>query len=405
MSSILYNKGFAVELSHDYYVYTGASVENKFKVNQFLEIIPTDECAALMQKGRMRLVRTGQGIILFYKAYIDETALVPAQKPLVKLQDGAEFVFIVKMATNAMPFLTNVSDWNVGSKTYSAEKLFMLDAPAVSPTSPTTVPLSDSLADMVKPALFSYNFRPVGAYTGLADVVIYDNALVPNEVFRVDNVPFDAVTESYTVEINLENQPKGFYNLEATEAVSGIPIYITDFYIDANLARQGVFGLIRIKYDTINRLYDTTTVKTGFITFQYAFLARSAFWRYYIVAQNPETSFFNDFDLGVVDATSAYTFFASNPSPWTQENGEPDSLIKINGFPTVILTSTTKIPFSEKTVLNLNLEKFPKPGGSFETFIDNMPNANAIGVDSDQYGAAQAVPTITPDIAEIFVIV
>jgi hypothetical protein len=185
--------------------------------------------------------------------------------------------------------------------------------------------------------------------------------------------------------------------------------------MDGNLATQDVFGIIRIKYNTIDRLYDTTTGKINFKTFEYAFLNRSAYWRYYIVAQNLDNDFINDFDLGVVDATNTYTFNASfplnidppppGPRPWTQENGEPDPLIMINGFPTFILMSSAKIPFVEKPLLALNLEKYPKPGGPFETFIDNMPNANVIGTDSDQYGAAQSTPTITPDIAEIFVIV
>lgn len=404
MSSILYNKGFVVNLSHNFYVYTGASVENKFKVNSDLEIIPTEECAALMQKGRMRFIRTAQGIILLYKAYIDDVPFVPVQKPLVKLQDGAEFVFIVKMANNAMPFLTNVSDWSIG-KTYSAEKLFMMEATVGNSSNPETVTLAASLADSVRPASFNYTFKPGGAYTGLVDVVIYDNALIPNEVYRVDNVPFNTVTQSYSVAIDLSGKPKGFYKLEATEAVSGDPVHSTDFYNDENLASQDVFGVIRIKYDTINRLYDTTSGKNQFKTFQYAFLNRSAYWRYYIVAQNLDGDFFTNFDLGVVDATSTYVFRASYPSPWTQQNGQPDDRVKINGLPTVILTSTAKIPFNEKIVLALNLKKYPKPSGPFETFIDNMPNANAIGVDSDQYGAAQLVPTITPDIAEIFVTV
>lgn len=412
MSSILYNKGFAVNLSHNFYDYALAPVDNKFKVNSDLEIIPTEECSALMKKGRMRYVRTGQGIILFYKAYIDDVPLVPVQKPLVKLQDKAEFVFIVKMAANAMPFLTNVSDWSIG-KTYTAGKLFMMEATVGNSGNPEAVPLTASLADMVKPPSFNYTFKPGGAYTGLVDVVIYDNSLIPNEVYRVDDVPFNTVTQSYTVAIDLAGELKGFYKLNATEAVSGAPVHSTDFYNDENLASQEVFGIIRIKYEEIDRLYDTTSVKNLFKTFQYQFVNRSAYWRYYIVAQNLDQAFINNFDLGVIDASNTYTFNASfslnplppHPLPWTRQNGRPDPLVRINGFPTFILKSTAKIPFSEKILLALNLKKYPLPGGPFGTFIDNMPNANAIGVDSDQYGAAQLIPTITPDIAEIFVIV
>jgi hypothetical protein len=395
MSATIYNKAFTVELSHNFYANTTLP-ENKFKVNGNLELVPTQECAELMKRGRMRFIRNGKGFILFYRAYVDATN---TQKPLVKLNDGAEFVFAVRMPTDAMPLLTNVSNWDVNSKTYGADKLFMIESTVSNSANPQTIPLTASLANMLRPAIFPYTFKPSGGYTGLADVVVYDNAI---EVYRVDDVPFNADTLTYSVEIDLSNQPKGFYTLTAFKANSTAPadiINTTDFYIDNNLSKQNTFGIIRIKYNTIDRLYDTTTAPANYKTFQYAFLARVAYWRYYIIPQNIDSAIY---DFAVIDSeTIPYQFTPTVPATDPQY-GKPDTSITINGLHPIILKSTTQIPFSEKVLTSLSLYK--KTGINATEVIRGLSNARFTGVDSDRLGAAQPVPTITPDISEIFVI-
>ena len=67
MSSILFNKGFEVELIHNYYVYTGAPLNNEFSVNRNLAISPTKECEELMRRGRLRFVPTMKGFTMVYQ--------------------------------------------------------------------------------------------------------------------------------------------------------------------------------------------------------------------------------------------------------------------------------------------------------------------------------------------------
>jgi hypothetical protein len=244
---------------------------------------------------------------------------------------------------------------------------------------------------------------------GLADVIVtFDDT--STDVLKITNVPYNADTDTFSTQIDLSKEKKGFYTLKAYKAGSTNPLDeldSNDFYVDSNLVLQNVFGIIRVTYAdaSVSKLYGTTIAANKFYTFNYGFAARSVYWRYYIVAENLPAGYFTTYDLKVKDDTGPLIFFASYPSPWTQPNGQPDPVIRINGLDTVILTSTTKISFSEKALLNINLYNHLKPAGADTKISDNLPNARVDGVDTDQYGAAQLPPTITKDIAEIFVIV
>jgi hypothetical protein len=404
MSSALYNKAFEVQLTHGFF-----AAANSAQVNDQLEIVPTVECADLMKKGRMRFVRTKKGFTLFYQAYKDASNNV---LPLVKLDDGAQFVFKVKLDIATLSEFLNVSDLDVNSKTYSAEKLFMLNQEVLTGTTnpPQTLAFNTDLANSVRSSIFTYTFKTNDPmYTGPADVVVtFDDD--PLDQLIIEDVPYNQDQQTYTTQIDLSSKRKGYYTLEAFKANTANLLNSNNFYVDGNLAVENVFGIIRVWYKdaSLTKLYGTSAPNSNakFYTFNYDFAARSVYWRYYIVAKNLPSNFFATYDLAVIDAkASPKIFYASNPGNFTQPNGQPDTLIKINGLDTVILTSTTKIPFTETALLDINLNKYLRSAGPYTKISDNLPNARVDGVDSDQYGAAQSIPTITKNIAEIFVII
>ncbi|MDQ3112440.1 MAG: hypothetical protein M3R17_21365 [Bacteroidota bacterium] len=393
MSLTIYNKAFAVELSHDFYIYTSPSspAGNEFKVNTDFEIFPTAETEALMQRGRMRFLRTLKGLFVFYKAYRNGSNVV---EPLVKVDNGAEFVFGVRLKSNSVPQFTTITNLNLGSKTYSGEKIVILDKTAGGVGNPLGQLLDGSLANMLRPAVFTYAFKPNPASVLNADVVVKSGAVV---VFSATNVPYSASTNSYSLEINISQQPKGFYTITAYNTGTLTQINSSDFYLDGDLLSQNVFGVISIKFDVAARLYDSSVNPNDFRTFNYPFVARSTKWRYYIVPKTIDTT---SFDLAVIDADGNHTFTPVNPA--TPPYGNPTTLMTINGVKPVIVESSAPIPFSEKTLPNLAVWK---TDGTASPVINGIANANINGVDSDQLGAAQLPPTITSGISEIFVIV
>ncbi|HET6990056.1 MAG TPA: hypothetical protein VFJ43_01980, partial [Bacteroidia bacterium] len=188
MSSIIYNKAFEVDLSHNFYVYTDAPVDNEFKVNKQLEIIPTAESIDLMRSGRMRFVRTGQGFVVFYQVYKDSSG---NEQPFVKVNDGSQFVFAMRFDKAFVDQFLNVTnlDTTFPTKTYSGGKFFMLNQKIVTGTTapPQTLALTAKLANSLRPSIFSYTFKPSQAPMGLADVIVtFDDTAT--DVLKITNI-------------------------------------------------------------------------------------------------------------------------------------------------------------------------------------------------------------------------
>ncbi len=402
MSSTLFNKAFEVELMHNFYVYTDQPANNEFKVNRDIAIVPTKECNDLMKRGRMRFVPTMKGFTTFYQAYINPSN---AQEPLVKLNDDSEFVFSLHMDVASIDLFLNVSNLNVGSKTYGAGKFFMLNAVIDStPVAPDTLPLTATLANSLRAPIFGYTFKRSTAYTGDADIKVRAGSITGPVVQTIVGIARNTITDTYSAEIDLSKQPKGFYVLEAYE--SGLPTVINsnDFYVDGDLVAQNTFGILRIVYEDIDQLYTTIGAPQDLFTFDYTFNVRSVKWRYYVVIENLDTNFFTANSLQIKDESGGGIIFnASEPPPvFSQQLGKPDPDIAINGLRTVIFDSQSDFPFKEKPIASINL--FSQPANA--KLLSNLPNANPVGTDSDQYRLGQSPPlTPLPNISEIYVYV
>lgn len=401
MSSTIYKKAFEAQLKHNFYVYTGQPVNNEFKVNRDMALVPTKECAELMRRGRMRFVPSLKGFTALYQAYINPSN---ALEPFTKLGDDSEFVFSMHMDVSSIDLFLNVSNLNVGSKTYGPGKFFMLDYTVDGGTSgpPGAGPLSlnASLANSLRGPLFGYTFKPVPSWNGSADIKIFAGDVTGPLVLTIEDIPYNNVNGTFSTEIDLSGQPKGFYVLRAYQANTNTVIDSNDFYVDGDLASKNTFGIMRLKYEDIDKMYDSVTDSSNFFTFSYTFAVRSVKWRYYVVAENLSPAFFSSNDLKILK--TGQTFNASFPgTPFSQQNGQPDPKIKINGKNTVVFQSASAIPYTENVQKEFELWQDPTSGADTR-LVANLPSANVVGVDSDQWGAAQTPPTLTSGISEIF---
>lgn len=376
MSSIIYNKAFNINLRHLFYT---AAVD-QFLVNKDLEIAPTNECLELFRQGRMRYVPLVTGGTLFYKRNIDNTgALVP-------LTGAQSFVFAMRFKSDPAQFL-NVTNLDQGG-TYAPGKKVLLEG-----TAPASLTLTASLIDRILPTVSTYSFiaTPPPVYQGLVNVTVTHESGSP--VITLLNVPFNATTGTYSVELDFTGKPLGKYNFQAVKVVGGGTAHDAVLYVDSNLAREDVFGIIRLKYTNAADLYNSTK------TFSYSFVNRSTLWRYYLVAKTIDTTVV---DLAVIDGSLSHTFTPVDPT--VLPYGSPNSLVKINGYDTIITTSSVAIPYTDVPLTELFVYKRTIIGGAEEKIQGAIQNAVLAGVDSDRLGAAQPVPTITDGIAEIFII-
>ncbi len=382
MSAIIYNKAFSVELSHNFY-----ETANRFRVNNDFEIVPTEECARLLVNGKMRFIRNQKGFFVYYQSRIDGNNI---EQPLVRLDDGVEFTFALRMSNNAMPFLLNVSDFNVNAQTYDIQKLFLLEGDDSALPPPPLASLDASLVNMLRPAVFTYNFKSGTAYTGNSDVIVFSGA---TEILRVNNVPFNPDSQTYSVGIDITGSPKGYYTLVAYQSapVPVAVIHSTDFYNDGSLSKQNVFGAIKIKFAIADNLYMADSANPNdHLAYEYTFANRSVKWRYIVAVKRPGNYFTSGKLLEVLDTTTplpVYTFAVLD--------GQPSSSYNLNGANTVIFTSNVAIAFKETIIKKFALNQLvvdPK------TLIASLANANPTGVDSNCAGSAGG------PFAEIFVV-
>jgi hypothetical protein len=398
MSSIIYNKAFDVNLSHDFYVYTmpDSPVGNEFQVNKGFEIFPVDASTDLMRRGRMRFVRTLKGFTVFYQAYLDENE---DQQPLVPLSGDKEFVFTIRVKDNVDEFL-NITDLNQGG-TFNSGNIFLLDAVAAN-TVNGTLAMTPIIIDQLRPHLFTYSFRSsVSGYTGNADVFVKDEN--NTALFSVTNVPYNSTAGIYNAGLDLSSYPNGVYKIEAKKSVAGFETISTaTIYVDNDLASQNIFSILRVRYPSaaVNHLYDTTSDPADFKTFAYEFEKRFTKWRYFVsIKSDPETFFTTGLrHLQIIDTAGDYTF-----DPMDGE-GEPSPTYKVGqNFATVIFTSDDPIPFSEKSIKTIQLQKADNGGttGNMEVLISTLPNAARKNVNTNAFDPTD----FNNSYAEIFIFI
>lgn len=327
---------FTLTISHTYYSQV---------CQDFSFIIPTDT-AQLLKNGRLiTKVREGKLYVLF-AADEAETALVPLP--------GKTLRFGLKLLN---PFFRNFTDFNFNSATPIYRN-------AINPSV-----LDEAQAITLVGQIFSHSLtdteRPV--------TITLKNSKA--QVLQTDT--FTETNNLSTLSYDLTGQAADVYSVE--ESYTG-NTETTAYYSDAELQRQGIFGVIEIKID--NSLYTTVA------DFEVAFDAKEESLKYYLV-----TNQYNEVDLNQLsvldkgfeeDQRTEVSFTKLLPADFTAEeipagllgHGEGDDDDKV-----VLFKSQTVVARQEKARQKIRLQN--QKNGEVEVLIPHLPQPGVNKPNSD----------------------
>ena len=197
-------------------------------------------------------------------------------------------------------------------------------------------------------------------------------------------------TNRVGMQFDLRQAKKGKYTMVATDTAVPLNQLTVTFYVDNDLFGTDVFGIIKVPFRA--NVYPPTS--TAFPQFTFTFQPRRVKWRYYAVVRN--AGGLSGAVLSVKDSATVYSF--------VQEGASPHAIIKVNGFDTVVFTSTAYIPFTESARTTFQLEKQTTPPLT-APLMYGLNNPKKDGVDSDRYGQLTNAMVLEKHIAEMFVFV
>jgi hypothetical protein len=349
----IYKKLFTVKVNHTFY----ASGSDKDDVI----LVPTRECRQLIGSGKMLFRKNvGGGISVHYKV-LEEGS--PA--PFIAF-DQDKYVFGIELGNKAK-FL-NITDLDNGSTAYRSGKVLYFR------NNGTQSSLIYELLDGLRPAVFTYEFAfaspaAVSPASGeltiknANDITVFSKTGIardPNGIYKLP-LSFDAL-----------DLPKGKYKFQYKDSSNTIKEEI--IYIDSDLARQGIVGVVEISSIGIP-LASFVAVPA----FTISFTRQETLWRYYVVLKSGQvltTDTLAIADLAGDDTNSTYLecTFSS------------EGLTNVSGIDAFSFISDQLIPFFEEPKMNL---KLVKTTSGTVTLIKNLPNPSSSGSIGGFYGTQQ----------------
>ncbi|NVO10594.1 MAG: hypothetical protein HXX16_11575 [Bacteroidales bacterium] len=336
---------FNINALHNYY---------KSGVCKKLAFIPTEDCLKNIKNHKLIFRQSESGFKIAYKS-IDESGT-----PLI---DPAGNLFTFTITLKDANELLNITNLKVDSKEYTAKKIiYFTNNPVDNKT------ITHKFIDDIKPHIFSYKF-PFTANNSNSDVAKLE---VLNMEGSTILGPFTSVKPdkdcNYFYKIDLSAYPRGKYTFRVSDSTNDQVDEL--IYIDNDLSKQSIFGLLEIDYN--NNTLDE---------YNLSLIRQESFWKYLIVNKSDSVDL-DSFSLNILDSSSEH------PSPYEKkydfEKGEePDSHTRISGFDTVIFTSKSKIPFYEDSLLNIELLKTDRasdPSAEGISLIKHLPNPKLSGI-------------------------
>ena len=324
---------FEVSTSHSYYKH-GTTTDIIFA--------PTSPCARLI-RNRKLLFKTNEGGFKIIYRSVDEKGT-----PLITL-DNITFTFAIYL-NNTSAFLS-FTGLDTNENKYSAGKIvYFKNDPAANNQ------MSYDLLDLLKPNIFTYRF-PFTANDPENDEASFEIEDSVGDTLLSSNLNKPNERGEYYFRIDLSKKPNGKYYFKTSD--NSHSLTTETIYIDNELARQKLFGLIEIEYN-----------ENSLSKYTLKFERNIAKWAYYLV--NESGISLDDFNFEVLDESGddgsnvyqSYTF---------QGNQTPDPVNSVNGYETLVFVSNDKIPFYEVPKLNLKLKKV-EVGSPDVVLIKNLPN-------------------------------
>jgi|GEM_PF-2834040 len=339
MINTVYKKLFNTVIAHDFYV------DNISRKD--LAVVPTQETMQALKNGNMIFRTSADGFRVFYRAEDGGGSFVDFS--------NLRLVFAVQLE-NIAAFL-NFTDLDDDTSEYKAGKILYFTNAADVQANELTYKLLDSL----RPAMFTYQFPKVTGVTGNVGKLVItgpDNTIVTPTYPDPDNIPKTSAG-TFVYPIDFTGMQKGIYKFETS--IDGTPNKIETIYIDNELAKQKVFGIVDIK--VINADDDSFPPEplspspplppvTESRVYTMRFVRRVTQWRYIVVLKSPSVS--PSAVLGIIDDVPQAPYgtlsFTTNPLN--------DRIV--NGFPAKVFNSTVAtIPYFETPKKNLNIKKDP----------------------------------------------
>lgn len=321
VASVAYSKLFSMEILHTFYT-SGISKRD-------FAVVPTMDTMQVMKDSNIMFRATDEASVLFYKTTGNA---------------GASFINFSNLRLIFSLNLLNINEFfnftDLG--TYSAGKvLYFTNLNAVTNTN-----LTLTVLDGLRPAIFNYEFpqtATAGTDTGHIKITNQTGADVTPLTPDPDTIKPDNQNRFF-YPIDFSKLPKGLYNFETwVNAGSHVTKKI---YIDGDLAKQGVMGIIDIS--VLNANSGSFPPSPNERLYKMSFTRRLTQWRYYVGLKS-----------GNVVPGDTISISVSTQSPYPSavfSRITPD--VTINGVVTAIFESDlSTIPFFEEPWKGLNILK------------------------------------------------
>lgn len=358
--NLIYSRLLEVSILHDYF---------REGVAQEIKLIPTQETAEKLRKGRMLLRDTPQGIVVLFRAELDLTT------PEVRLVPPIDLFFFIQ-STNSPQFFA-VTQLTKDSRTYqSGDFLAFQNSPAnasANPENPEKIELDiwDGARGKTFTSRIKLDPEPSKVILQVRDA---SGGKIPSGLDDAGTqLPLDLeITPDdkgeFLFRLDLKGKSEGNYTLTLRNEADTEDLWKKEYFLTRDPNLKSALGVLKISYRAApDQLY-------GERKYYAVDLKRKATkWTYIIVSQNKK-----------IDLASAQLSILDKGNPpgspyatynFQQVGAAPNAEVKINNAETVIFKSQIPIPFFESPKLNLELRR--KPGN--RVLFGNLPNPSRTG--------------------------
>jgi hypothetical protein len=339
--NIIYKRILNLVVGHNYF---------KDGLDRFVTLYPTAATESLLRNGKMLFKRLPNGITILYKTLDDETT------PFVELEKNQHFTFFIKSANTTG--LQNITDFDESpSRLYGSGKIIYFTNDPANPSHNSSSPeiLTNEILDSVKGPLFTYQFN-ISGNPATVKIIVTDAAGNPVSVGKDGNGVALPTTISLSIssnntfeqQIDLREFERGRFQIEIKNAAETISLKTEEIYVDEQLEKDNILGVVDIVYDSVtDNLYDDTE--------EYKLQLKSAdsFWKFYIVNKSKNIDFSTDSllitDSGIINGVpyviNDFQRVYASIGVTAKTPGTPGNSITLSGtggvFPAISLSGKT----------------------------------------------------------------
>jgi hypothetical protein len=330
--------------------------------DKFVTLYPDSATDTLLRNGKMLFKRLPNGITILYKTLDDETT------PFIELAKDQHFIFVIKSGN--ISGLLNITNFDESlSRTFKTGNiLYFTNNPAnTSFNNNNPEILSTEIIDSLRSPLFTYKFLINGNPSSVK--LIVTNALGnPVSVGKDTNGNYIPETVSLSIsnsntfeqQIDLRDFERGRYLITIKNADESLTLKSEEIYVDEQLERENILGIVDIVYDTASdNLYGDTE------EYKLQFELSESFWKYYIVNKSKNINFETD-SLLISDVGTL------NGSPYLINDFQ-------RAYSSIEVTAKTSGAGGNSTSLGYSGGSFPAISFSGQTLSGGAVGVNAKG--------------------------